>query len=200
MFYLYIYYVCAFLWNAIDWIIKAISAIFYIVVKNYFCVPRWVGVVNNQKSREKEKKKTKNEGGLTWFLYSHGTKVACAFRMVQPAVLPSQSQDHHHHIHHHHQQLQFYGSAPRFYHVGANGRTAPRRFVFHFGLIYCAQATLALFSTPRHSTTPHPTNVPHKTWYQRSSNGDLQSLQALPVTINSLGRRRYISSCEYFCP
>lgn len=36
----------------------------------------------------------------------------------------------------------------------------------------------ALFSTPHHSTTPHPTNVPHKTWYQRSSNGDLQSLQA----------------------
>lgn len=69
----------------------------------------------------------------------------------------------------------------------ANGRTASRRFVFHFGLIYCTQATLALFSTPRHSATPHPTNVPHKTWYQRSSNGDLQSLQALPVTINSLG-------------
>lgn len=38
--------------------------------------------------------------------------------------------------------------------------------------------SLALFSTPHHSATPHPTNVPHKTWYQRSSNGDLQSLQA----------------------
>lgn len=88
----------------------------------------------------------------------------------------------------------------------ANGRTALRRFVFHFGLIYCTRATLAIRRTAipdsaRHSTTPHPTNVPHKTWYQRSSNGDLQSLQALcPVTINSLGRRRYISSANTFVP
>lgn len=82
------------------------------------------------------------------------------------------------------------------------GRTAPGRFVFHFGLIYCEArlATLQRVSPILESArereraaalfcaTPRPTNVPHKTWYQRSSNGDLQSLQAPGVARKSSER------------
>lgn len=119
-------------------------------------------------SNKKQKTKVKRWRKLTSFR-SLFSPMGPSARRCYTYTLEQKKEQHRHH------QLQF---GLGFYHVGANGRTAPRRFVFHFGLIYSAQATLALFSTPRHSTTPHPTNVPHKTWYQRSSNGDLQSLQA----------------------